>query len=339
MATINGTSGDDNLAGTSGDDNIYGNGGNDTIDGGDGNDTLRGGEGDDALQGGDGNDSLQGGTGADWMEGGNGNDSYFVDDIGDAVVETGDGLDTVISSLANYRLGANVEILKLGGIGVVDPDGFQNGSGNELNNSIQGNAVRNNLYGDAGNDSVFGYGGDDIINGGAGDDVLNGGDGIDLLSYKVGATGGVTVDLSLQGANQNTGSAGIDKASGFENLEGTEFADTLSGDGGANLIKGLGGNDTIRGRGGDDELVGGADADDFLFEAVAANGFDTIRNFESGSDELVFNSSDGYVAGNFSYDNATHRLFYDADGAGGADPVALAQFLGSDAALTDIVII
>ena len=331
MPDISGTSGDDTLVGTGG------------------NDTLRGGAGNDALYGGDGDDSLQGGVGADYMAGGTGNDTYFVDDIGDNVIEAaGEGIDTVvISGLSNYALDSNVEIGKLGGIAVVDPDGFQNLSGNALNNVLQGNASRNGLYGGAGNDSVYGYGGDDIINGGAGNDILVGGDGIDLLSYKVGATGGVTVDLAKSGVSQDTGSAGVDKASGFENLEGTQFSDVLSGDAGANKINGLGGDDYIRGRAGDDEIVGGADADTIRFEAAgAANGVDTIRVFDAAEDTFEFSSADydstatltlGSAAvgsgAQFIYDSAANTLSYDADGDAAGAAVLIAYIL-PDAALT-----
>jgi serralysin len=317
MSDQNGGGGDDTLNGTPGDDTLRGNGGNDT------------------LNGGDGNDALQGGTGADTMRGGIGNDSYWVDDVGDRVIEfAGEGTDTVYSSLANYRLTTNVEILKL-----IRGAGDLNGAGNASNNSIQGNDGSNNLYGDAGDDSIYGYEGNDFINGGAGNDIMNGGDGRDLLTYKTAATGGVTVSLALKDVDQNTGSAGIDRQNNFEDLEGTGFNDTLTGDSGANTIIGLAGDDVIRGGGGNDELVGGAGADDFLFEAVAANGLDTFRNFQTGSDQLVFQASDGYVAANFSYNSANHTLYYDTDGPGGVDPTALATFLSGDAALTDIVIV
>ncbi|CCF70020.1 hemolysin-type calcium-binding repeat family protein [Xanthomonas citri pv. punicae str. LMG 859] len=53
-------------------------------------DWIDGGEGDDTLIGAGGNDSLIGGLGNDRMEGGGGDDLYFVDSVGDVVVEADD---------------------------------------------------------------------------------------------------------------------------------------------------------------------------------------------------------------------------------------------------------
>lgn len=339
-----GNDGSDTLFGGNGDDMLYGDDGDDTLHGDDGNDVLYGGSGNDILHGGAGNDQLSGNTGADRMYGGTGNDTYFVDDIGDEVFEfAGEGTDTVRSTLANYKLDSNVENLQL------DGTGNTNGSGNDLNNAIKGNSGNNNLQGWGGNDSIYGLGGDDIINGGAGDDVLDGGDGTDLVTYKVGATNGVTVDLTK--TKQNTG-MGTDTIRNFENLEGTLFNDVLYGDNGANKIAGLDGDDTIRGRGGNDDLTGGSGADRFLFESTANNGTDMIRGFETGLDKLVFFTGEGYAANagftlgssavgagaQFLYDDATHSFYYDADGEGGAAAIKLAAILGGTVTAGDILI-
>src|SRR5690606_9497695 len=56
---------------------------------------------------------LDGVTGADTMIGGAGNDTYYVDDAGDVVIElAGDGVDVIQSSIS-YTLGSNVENLVL----------------------------------------------------------------------------------------------------------------------------------------------------------------------------------------------------------------------------------
>ncbi|MBO3762525.1 hypothetical protein J5J09_22405, partial [Ciceribacter sp. L1K22] len=76
--------------------------------------------------------TLNGGSGADRMEGGSGNDTYYVDNSGDVVVEAANaGTDTVRSSIS-HTLAANVENLILSGAGNL------NGNGNTLANALTG---------------------------------------------------------------------------------------------------------------------------------------------------------------------------------------------------------
>ncbi|MCB1658218.1 MAG: hypothetical protein KDI39_08330, partial [Pseudomonadales bacterium] len=83
MATVNGTSGNDELFGFStadtingfaGNDQIFGDAGNDTLLAGAGDDLVYGDEGNDTITGDDGNDTLVGGAGNDTLNGGAGND-------------------------------------------------------------------------------------------------------------------------------------------------------------------------------------------------------------------------------------------------------------------------
>ena len=68
-----------------------------------------------ALFGNTGSNILDGGAGADAMTGGAGNDAYFVDNIGDQMIENpGEGNDTVFSTV-DFRLSANVDNLILQG--------------------------------------------------------------------------------------------------------------------------------------------------------------------------------------------------------------------------------
>ena len=77
------------------------------------------------------------------MSGGAGNDTYFVDNAGDAVIESaGQGNDAVFASV-NYGLTANVETLVLQG--AADLQGY----GNTLANTIFGNNGNNLLDGGA----------------------------------------------------------------------------------------------------------------------------------------------------------------------------------------------
>jgi Ca2+-binding RTX toxin-like protein len=74
MATILGTSRNENLSGGNGPDTIYGLGGSDVIHGGASNDVLYG---DDAFSFFGGNDRLYGGAGNDVITGGKGTDRYY----------------------------------------------------------------------------------------------------------------------------------------------------------------------------------------------------------------------------------------------------------------------
>ena len=188
----------------------FGNGLDNFIIGGMSNDTIWGDAGNDTLYGRGGNDTLIGGLGADLMNGGNGDDRFEVDNVGDVVVEAANmGTDTVVSTIS-YTLGANVENLTLSGTSAI------NGSGNELNNSINGNSADNILYGFDGDDWMSGAAGNDTLYGGAGKDVLIGGDGNDLLyggdddDFLAGGNGNDTV---VGGAGKDTldGNAGADR--------------------------------------------------------------------------------------------------------------------------------
>ncbi|HEY5724265.1 MAG TPA: M10 family metallopeptidase, partial [Allosphingosinicella sp.] len=95
---------------------------------------------------------IDGKGGADAMTGGIGDDTYFVDDSGDQVIEgSGTGTDTIQSSVT-LTLGDNVEHLVL-------LAGALNGTGNGLANAITGNGANNMLNG---------MGGADILSGGLG---------------------------------------------------------------------------------------------------------------------------------------------------------------------------
>jgi len=117
------------------------------------------------LTGGAGNDSLDGRAGADRMVGGLGDDTYYVDNVGDVVVENAnEGVDSVESSIS-YTLGSNVENLTLADGAAI------NGTGNVLDNIMIGNSSSNILTGGAGNDRLEGRGGADTLIGGTGNDT------------------------------------------------------------------------------------------------------------------------------------------------------------------------
>ncbi|MCH8615703.1 hypothetical protein LZ016_06265 [Sphingomonas sp. SM33] len=129
------------------------------------------------LVGNSGANVLDGRAGADKMGGGAGNDTYYVDNAGDQVVENASsGSDTVYSSIS-YSLGENVETLRLVGSSAITA------TGNSLDNVIAGNSGANTLQGGAGNDKLYGA---------KGTDQLWGGSGADEFAFGAGQFGGFT---------------------------------------------------------------------------------------------------------------------------------------------------
>lgn len=118
------------------------------------------------------------------------------------------------------------------------------------------------------------------------------------------------------------------------------------------LLVGGAGNDTLIGGPGNDVLIGGRGEDRFVYQAPD-EGIDTIVAFTPNEDLLVINASafgggleagedltvtqlvaaEAPVAtgthGQFLYDKATGALHWDHDGAGGYDPVHLANLTGA----------
>ncbi|WP_292092154.1 calcium-binding protein, partial [Mesorhizobium sp.] len=215
------------------------------------------------------------------MIGYGGNDTYYVDNAGDRVVEAaGGGTDKVLAAVS-YALtaGAQVELLA-----TRNPAGTTaiNLTGNEFAQTIQGNAGANVINGLAGADTMTGYGGNDtyyVDN--AGDRVVEAaGGGSDRafasLSYALSAGS----QVELLGTRNAAGTGAI-------NLTGNEFAQTIQGNAGANVINGGRGADTMVGFGGNDDYY----VDNAGDKAVESSGQGQDRVWTSVSYALSAGSS------------------------------------------------
>ncbi|HEX6375690.1 MAG TPA: hypothetical protein VFZ91_08205 [Allosphingosinicella sp.] len=151
--------------------------------------------------------------------------------------------------------------------------------------TIDGGDDHDFMRGNEGNDIILGGSGDDYLDGGEGDDLLDGGSGWDRVTYAPSATGGVYVDLNIQGVAQNTGQ-GNDTLIGIEHLSGTPFNDTLIGTDGDNWLwggsDGLGnsGSDAIFANGGNDLVEVGAGNN----IVDGGSGIDTLSLFGNATD-------------------------------------------------------
>lgn len=188
------------------------------------------------MQGNAADNTLDGRAGADSMLAGWGNDTYFVDDLGDLVVEdAGQGIDSVYSSVS-YTLTENTENLVLTG------GEATNGYGNGLANWMQGNAAANLLDGGAGADSLLaGAGNDTYMVDDFGDFVVeNPDEGLDTVYSSVSYT--------LRANTENlvlTGSAVNGYGNSLGNwMHGNALDNLLDGGAGADGMQGDGGNDT-----------------------------------------------------------------------------------------------
>lgn len=319
--TGEGTSGNNTITGHHGNDKLIGHSGNDTLRGGNGHDRLFGNNGQDRLEGGNGNDILQGhnghdiligGKGADEMEGGSGNDIYYIDNVGDRVIEAaGQGVDHVYSNRSYALSGsaANVENLTLTG---------------SANMTGTGNAGNNRIVGDRGNDTLTGLAGHDTLNGGAGADTMVGGVGND--AYHVDNVGDRVTENARQGTDVVVSTISYDLSAvslhienlilrGTADLTGTgnDRWNVLTGHHGDDTLHGLAGNDTLRGGNGNDTLDGGRGAD--LMEGGRGNdtyyvdhaGDRINESAGEGTDSVITNRSFDLSAYSDHLENLTLR--------------------------------
>jgi Ca2+-binding RTX toxin-like protein len=242
-------------------------------------------------------DTLSGNGATNVILAGDGNDLLFAD-LGNDTLNGGDGIDTLSFANATLAVRANLSLTtgQNTALGTDIITNIENIIGGDFNDTFTGSAGDNTLDGGLGNDT---------IQGGLGDDRLIGGDGVDLLTYSAAAAG-VTVNLNLLTA-QNTGAAGIDTVSGFENLTGSAFADILTGSDDDNTIFGGLSDDIIYGLDGNDSL-NGDDGADTLYGGAGSN----IINGGNGNDVIYGGSGTDAITGG----NGVDIVRYDDDTVG-----------------------
>lgn len=289
---------------------------------------LEGRGGNDSMTGSSGADTLDGGTGNDTMMGLAGNDTYWVDSLYDVVVEASrGGTDTVITTVDNYVLAAQVEALQMAA--GTDPLGA---TGNVLDNTMLGNAGNNRLDGGGGTDSMSGGQGDDfyIVNS-TGDTVTELVDeGMDTIESSITWTLGLNVEnLTLTGQSAINGT-------------GNELNNALIGNSAKNVLNGSAGNDRLDGGVGADAMTGGLGDDVYVVDdaldttvEAASGGVDTVESsitwtLSAEVEQLLLtgtsatngtgNALDNRITGNAQANTLTGNAGNDTlDGAGGND--------------------
>jgi trimeric autotransporter adhesin len=278
------------------------------------------------LIGNSGANSLDGKAGADRMEGGAGNDKYYVDNIGDVVVEsltaaTGGGIDAVyVSVLGGYTLGANQDILVF-----TEAAYTSDGNGNALSNRIYGNSFDNFINGMAGADLMYGGGGADYyLVDNAGDRAIEtlGGTagGLDQVQSSVSFVLGANIEnLALTGGNINGTGNTLNN-----HMIGSSGNNVINGGIGRDYMDGGYGNDTYYVDNAGDKAVefpGGSSGLDTVISSVSFNLSNV--NQAQGDIERLFLSGTAAING---YGNALNNAL-----TGNIAANILYGFAGNDA--------
>jgi Ca2+-binding RTX toxin-like protein len=290
------------------------------VTGADGLDTLVGIE---RVVGSSFGDVFDDGVGSHTMVGGAGDDIYYVDNVGDRVVEVaGEGRD-VLYGRAGYQLTPGVSIEVIATPNPTDTTPI-NLSGNEFAQELFGNNGANVLDGNGGGDQMYGRGGDDAyyvndIRDRVFEDV---GGGRDVIYARAGFQLSPGVEVEVLATPNPTDTTAI-----F--ISGNEFAQELFGNAGSNILDGGGGADQMYGRGGDDVYYVDQ-AGDLVFED-ANQGRDVVYTSASWSlgagqqvEVIATVDAAATAAINLTGNELGQELFGNAganvlDGRGGAD--------------------
>ncbi|QDM41011.1 calcium-binding protein [Altererythrobacter sp. TH136] len=296
------------------------------------------------------NETISGGGGADTLRGGGGNDLYLVGNP-EVVLQ-----DTLGDNGVYYT--SNTGGINVGNAVTVSTIRAQNADGTLTTGDVYlvGNNQAQEIFGNTGNNILNGAGGltsdgrGDTLSGGAGDDIYR----VFSSNFSGSKTASGQGDQIIETVNAGTDtvytSANYVLQANVENLiaadQNFQTNLTLVGNTLNNSISGSAGNNVLVGSTGRDFLTGLGGADTFHFAEMGVDDADTIQDFFAGQGDKIsldvgvftgFGASiDGsefqlgtVATGNQAtilYDQATGRLFYDADGAGtGSDAVLFAQ--------------
>lgn len=234
---------------------------------------------------------LDGGSGIDALSGGLGNDSYYVDNPLDQVIEnTASGIDT-IKSTVDYMLPVNVENLIL-------LNNASNAIGNGSDNVMTGNAKANLLNGSVGADTLIGLSGDDIYI------IDNSHDKADETSIGSGGNDSVvtTVSYTLSNNIENIKLVGIANLS----ATGNSGDNIIYANSGNNIVDGVTGRDTVSYQFGATRGVT-IDLSILVAQNTVGSGSDTLVNIDNliGSifnDKLTGDVNANNIQGGFGND-------------------------------------
>jgi Ca2+-binding RTX toxin-like protein len=329
--TLDGGTGNDNIAGSRGADTLEGGDGNDLVDGNQGDDTARLGAGDDKFvwNPGDGSDTVEGGDGHDLLQffgsdqderfdvSANGSRVRFTRDVGTVTMD--------LNGVENFELRAlggadNVTVNDLTGTDLTRFDVDMRGPNGDPDGAI---------------DTV----------------TVNGTQGNDNFGAQ-GSSGGVTVF----GLHTEVNVFSPEQANDHLTLNGQGGDDTINAGGLRDdaiqlAINGGDGNDVITGSDGDDAINGGRGTDtarmgagDDTFVWNPGDGNDTIEG-QDGNDTMIFNGSN--IAEKFEASANGSRVRFtrdignivmdlndveaiDVNALGGADQVTVNDLSGTD---------
>jgi Ca2+-binding RTX toxin-like protein len=296
------------------------------------------------LYGNAGDNALSGGGGVDTLIGYGGDDIYTAD-ADDTILEAAGGGNDRVNVAASFVLSGGVEIETIAAANATATTAL-NITGNAFGQQILGNAGANVLSGGGGVDTLSGASGNDIYIADADDVIVEAaGGGFDQVYVAANFVLNAGAEIEIISVNDYAATAAL-------NLTGNELGQQIIGNSGANVINGGGGADAIFGLGGNDSLTGGGGADSFCFTTLPGLGnVDQIEDFASGVDKIALDDAiftgltpgalpaSAFVVGataadaddRIIYDQATGRLYFDADGNGAGGAVQFATLTGSPA--------